>query len=165
MNIVAAVDGSALQNPGIAGWSWYINKNNWVAGSLKHATNNQAELMAVLNLLKSTANISNLSIEILCDSKYVINSLTAWMPNWKRNNWRKSNGKMLSNLLIMKTLDKELYKRNCYFQWVKSHTGNILNEKADKKAKEAALKFKKNLNKISKNIGPGISSNFKNEIQ
>ena len=41
MTITAAADGSALGNPGPAGWAWYIDDENWAAGGWKHATNNQ----------------------------------------------------------------------------------------------------------------------------
>ena len=30
--IVAAADGSSLDNPGPAGWAWYIDDDTWAAG-------------------------------------------------------------------------------------------------------------------------------------
>ena len=53
--ITAAADGSSLSNPGPAGWAWYINDDIWAAGGWEHGTNNMGELMAVLDLLQSTA--------------------------------------------------------------------------------------------------------------
>ena len=41
MTITAAADGSALGNPGPAGWAWYVDDSCWAAGGWKHATNNQ----------------------------------------------------------------------------------------------------------------------------
>src|SRR5690606_20288274 len=49
--ITAAADGSALGNPGPAGWAWVIDEQQWRAGGWPRATNNQGELMAVLDLL------------------------------------------------------------------------------------------------------------------
>ena len=77
--IVAAADGSSLSNPGPAGWAWYIDDGVWAAGGWKHGTNNMGELMAVLDLLQSTAHTGE-PLRILCDSQYVINSLTKWLP-------------------------------------------------------------------------------------
>ena len=75
MTIVAAADGSALGNPGPAGWAWYVDENCWRAGGWPHGTNNMGELMAVLDLFKSTAHRSEERLHILCDSQYVINSV------------------------------------------------------------------------------------------
>ena len=81
--ITAAADGSSLANPGPAGWAWYIDDDRWAAGGWPHGTNNMGELMAVLDLLNSTAGTDE-ELLVLCDSQYVINSLTAWLPGWKR---------------------------------------------------------------------------------
>ena len=92
MTIIAAADGSALGNPGPAGWAWYVDENTWAAGGWKHGTNNIGELTAVLELFTATAHVDD-DLLVLCDSQYVINSVTKWMPGWKRKGWRKGDGK------------------------------------------------------------------------
>ena len=104
MTITAAADGSALGNPGPAGWAWYVDENTWAAGGWKHATNNIGELTAVLELFRSTAHLDD-DLLILCDSQYVINSVTKWMPGWKRKGWRKGDGKPVMNLELIQELD------------------------------------------------------------
>ena len=94
--IVAAADGSSLSNPGPAGWAWYISDDAWAAGCWDHGTNNMGELMAVLDLLRSTAHLDE-PLRILCDSQYVINSLTKWLPGWKRRGWRTAGGGAVKN--------------------------------------------------------------------
>ena len=42
------------------------------------------ELKAVLDLLEATAVDADQHLHVLCDSQYVINSVTKWMPGWKR---------------------------------------------------------------------------------
>ena len=59
MTIVAAADGSALSNPGPAGWAWYVDDDHWSAGGWPHGTNNMGELMAVIDLLESTAHVDD----------------------------------------------------------------------------------------------------------
>ena len=44
--IVAAADGSSLDNPGPAGWAWYIDDDTWAAGGWSRGTNNMGELKA-----------------------------------------------------------------------------------------------------------------------
>ncbi|HET8591011.1 MAG TPA: hypothetical protein VFM01_15345, partial [Nakamurella sp.] len=57
MTLIAAADGSALGNPGPAGWAWYIDDDRWAAGGWPHGTNNMGELTAVLDLLRQTAHL------------------------------------------------------------------------------------------------------------
>ena len=43
-----------------------------------------------------------------CDSQYVINSLTKWMPGWKKKGWKKSDGKPVLNRDLLEALDQAL---------------------------------------------------------
>lgn len=140
MTIIAAADGSALGNPGPAGWGWYIDATCWAAGGWPRATNNQGELVAVLDLLRQTSHVSE-PLVVYCDSQYVINSLTQWMPGWKRKGWKKADGKPVLNRDIMAALDAELGGRDVEFRWVKGHAGHELNEYADRLANGAAQAF------------------------
>ena len=79
--IIAAADGSALGNPGPAGWAWYIDDDHWASGGWAHGTNNMGELKAVLDLFEATASRPEAKLRVYCDSQYVINSLTKWMPS------------------------------------------------------------------------------------
>ncbi|WP_166824677.1 ribonuclease H family protein [Brevibacterium limosum] len=142
MTIIAAADGSALGNPGPAGWAWYIDDTSWHAGGWKNATNNRGELMAVLDLLRSTAG-SDDDLKIYCDSQYVINALTKWMAGWKRKGWKKADGKEVLNKDLLASLDEALSGRTVEFEWVKGHSNHELNEAADDRARAAATAFQK----------------------
>lgn len=152
MTLTAAADGSALGNPGPAGWAWVIDDARWRAGGWPRATNNQGELMAVLDLLRSTADVDE-PLRILCDSQYVINSVTKWMPGWKRRGWRKADGKPVLNRELLEELDQALAGRNVTFEWVKGHAGHPLNERADDLARAAAQAFQGGR---EPNQGPGF---------
>ncbi|WP_291278789.1 RNase H family protein [Galactobacter sp.] len=141
MTIIAAADGSALGNPGPAGWAWYIDENAWHAGGWKHGTNNMGELMAVLDLLNSTESVREQPLQILCDSQYVINCLTKWMKGWKKKGWKKADGKPVLNQDLLKELDAALAGRDVTFEWVKGHAGHPLNEAADTRANGAAKAY------------------------
>ena len=142
MTITAAADGSALGNPGPAGWAWYVDENCWAAGGWKHATNNQGELTAVLELFRATAHLND-DLLIRCDSQYVINSVTKWMRGWKAKGWRKSDGKPVMNLQLLQELDSVLVGRRYRFEWVKGHVGHVLNEAADIRARGAAEAYQR----------------------
>ncbi|TFD54743.1 ribonuclease HI [Cryobacterium frigoriphilum] len=142
MTITAAADGSALGNPGPAGWAWYVDDANWGAGGWKHATNNQGELKAVLELFRATAHLDD-DLLVLCDSQYVINSVTKWMKGWKAKGWRKGDGKPVMNLDLLTEIDEALVGRRFRFEWVKGHVGHPLNEAADIRARTAAEAFQR----------------------
>ena len=138
--IVAAADGSSLSNPGPAGWAWFVDGDRWGAGGWPHGTNNMGELMAVLDLLRSTRDAGD-DLLIYCDSQYVINSVTKWMSGWKRKGWKKADGKPVLNVDLLQGIDAELPGRRVTFEWVKGHAGHELNEAADARARAAALAF------------------------
>ncbi|MBD8726658.1 MULTISPECIES: ribonuclease H family protein [Frigoribacterium] len=151
MTIVAAADGSALGNPGPAGWAWYVDDDRWAAGGWPRATNNQGELTAVLELLRATAGTDE-AVHILCDSQYTIKACTEWMPGWKRKGWRKADGKPVLNVEILKELDAALAGRSVTFEWVRGHVGHEMNEAADVRARGAATAFQ---NRSDVPSGPG----------
>lgn len=142
MTIIAAADGSALGNPGPAGWAWYVDDSCWAAGGWPESTNNRGELTAVLELLRATAHTGQ-DLLIQADSQYVINSLTKWRHGWKKRGWRKADGKPVLNDDLMKELDQALAGREVRFEWVRGHVGHPLNEAADTRARAAATAYQR----------------------
>ncbi len=140
MTIVAAADGSALGNPGPAGWAWYVDQAIWASGGWPRGTNNMGELMAVLDLLRQTAHVDE-DLLVYCDSMYVINIVTQWMAGWKRKGWRKKDGKPVMNVDLVQAIDTAIQGRRVTFEWVKGHAGHPLNEEADRRAVAASTAF------------------------
>ena len=151
MTTVVAVDGSALGNPGPAGWAWYVDENCWAAGGWPNSSNNRGELTALLELLKATAP-TNEELHVLADSQYVINSVTKWIAGWKANGWRKADKKPVVNVDLMQAIDKAITGRKVSFEWVRGHSGHPLNEAADDKARAAARAYQHH---SSVDSGPG----------
>ena len=153
--ITAAVDGSSLSNPGPAGWAWYVDDGCWACGGWPSATNNRGELTALLALLRATAAAGRAGepLRVLADSQYVINSVSKWMPGWKRRGWRKGDGKPVLNADLMQALDAAMTGRAISFQWVKGHAGHPLNEAADDRARAAATAYQAHLTPPT---GPGF---------
>lgn len=151
MTTVVAVDGSALGNPGPAGWAWYVDENCWAAGGWPSSSNNRGELTALLELLKATAP-TNEELHVLADSQYVINSVTKWMSGWKKRGWRKSDKSPVLNADLMQAIDEAITGRKVSFEWVRGHSGHPLNEAADDKARAAATAYQRH---GSVESGPG----------
>ena len=155
MSLLAAADGSALGNPGPAGWAWYIDDAQWRAGGWPRATNNQGELMAVIDLLHATAHRAAEPLTILCDSQYVINSVTQWMPGWKRRGWRKADGKPVLNRELLETLDAAMQGRLVKLERVQGHAGHPSNEAANDRARAAATALHRGQ---QPDAGPGLAA-------
>lgn len=156
--ITAAADGSALGNPGPAGWAWYVSDDCWAAGGWKHGTNNMGELMAVLDLLRATAHRGDEELLVLCDSQYAINVISKWTPGWKRKGWKKADGKPVMNVDLVKALDEAMAGRKVRFEWVKGHAGHQLNEAADARARGAALAYQQG---VEPDVGPGFAGDMR----
>lgn len=143
---VAACDGSALTNPGPAGWAWCRHQGDpetmeWASGGAGlEGTNNIGELTALKDLLEHTP--ANQPLEVKLDSMYTLNAASKWRHGWKRKGWRKADGKPILNLELIKEIDALLEGRDVTFTWVKAHQakgkGDAMNEFVDVKAREAA---------------------------
>ena len=87
-------DGACRGNPGIGGWGVLIEFGNISKehfGGENNTTNNKMELKAAiegLKLLKEPCNVN-----LTTDSKYVMQGITTWIDNWKKNNWKNASKK------------------------------------------------------------------------
>lgn len=140
---VAATDGSALGNPGHAGWAYCVapdgeNITLHGSGHLGVSTNNVGELTALAELLRAVP--AERPLEVRLDSQYVLNSVSKWRFGWKKRGWRKADGKLIGNKGIIVELDELLTGRDVTFVWVKAHQvgGDPLNDHVDKAARAAA---------------------------
>lgn len=80
---------------------------------LKPVTNNRCELYACIKAIENYAASVNLekhkhSLNIYCDSTYVINSVTKWINKWKYNGWKTSKGTDVENKELIVWIDKLL---------------------------------------------------------
>lgn len=118
--------------------------------------------MAVLDLFRATAHLPAEDLHILCDSQYVINAVTKWMPGWKRKGWRKADGKPVLNVDLLKDIDQALVGRKYTFEWVRGHAGHDLNEAADDRARAAATAFQQG---VAVRQGPGFGPTAQDAAQ
>jgi len=135
-------DGACKGNPGVGGWGVlikYPSTVNELKGSELKTTNNRMELIAVIEGLRSINK--NLDIEIITDSQYVKNGINQWIINWKKNGWRTASKKPVKNKELWQKLDGLVQNYNIDWKWVKGHSGNLGNERADELANEAIVEY------------------------
>jgi len=140
--VLVHTDGSCDTNPGPGGWAALIiedGKQKILKGFNACSTNNRMELTAAIEAIKSIE--ASKPIIIVTDSQYLRDGVEKWMADWKARNWKRKGGK-LANVDLWKLLSEEMENRTISWQWVRSHTGNRLNEKVDKIARRMALSAK-----------------------
>jgi len=65
---------------------------------------------------------------------YVMDGITSWIENWKKNNWKNASKKDVKNKDLWVELDNPTDKHSIKWEWVKGHSGDYGNEIADKLA-------------------------------
>ena len=136
--ITIYTDGACSHNPGIGGWGVVILENNkediFLNGGNDNTTNNRMELTAAIEALKYFQNKE--TIKLITDSKYLKDGIQSWIQKWKINGWKTSTKKPVKNKELWIELDDLIIKHNISWEWVKGHTGNKHNEKADYLARQ-----------------------------
>tara|TARA_Y100000590_G_scaffold441677_1_gene568745 strand:- start:1425 stop:1871 length:447 start_codon:yes stop_codon:yes gene_type:complete len=139
------IDGACVGNPGPGGWAAIVivdDKKIELFGGEKLTTNNRMELTAAIKALeycskKEEEQPSLKHLKVFTDSNYVKEGITVWINSWEKNNWKTADKKNVKNVDLWKKL-KELVKSNqIEWNWVKGHSGDPMNELADKLAKKA----------------------------
>lgn len=136
-------DGACSGNPGAGGWGAILRcgtVEKELSGGDPDTTNNRMELTAVIEALKALKR--GCALTIYTDSRYVMDGVLEWMPNWKINNWRTTNKKSaVKNVDLWQELDQLLQNHQIKWVWVKGHNGHPENERVDTLARDESKKF------------------------
>ena len=132
-------DGACSVNPGPGGWGALLRcrgVEKELSGGEKETTNNRMELTAVISALAALK--TSCDISLYTDSKYVMDGITRWLPNWKKNGWKTSNKKSpVKNVDLWQRLDELAGGHEIRWIWVKGHAGHAENERVDELARNA----------------------------
>ena len=107
-----------------------------LSGGAPSTTNNRMELMAAIRALEEIEPGS--PVQVVTDSRYVMDGITSWMDNWRRRKWRTANGKPVKNQDLWQRLEQAAAKHDVTWQWIRGHTNDPGNERADALARAAS---------------------------
>ena len=130
--VIIYTDGACRGNSGVGGWGCilsYQGNIKEIYGAEKYTTNNRMELMAAIQALESLSTAC--WVQLYSDSSYVLKGITDWMPNWKKRGWKTAAKTPVKNEDLWRKLDEVITKHKIEWIWVKGHSGNEGNERAD----------------------------------
>jgi ribonuclease HI len=133
--VIIYTDGACRGNPGPGGWGALItfeDSSKEMFGGKLDSTNNQMELSAAIEGLAALKEPCN--VDLYTDSKYVMDGITQWIHNWKKNSWRTAAKKDVKNKELWQKLDELINFHQVQWHWVKGHSGDEGNEIADQLA-------------------------------
>lgn len=134
--LIIYTDGAARGNPGKGGYGivmlWGQVKKELSQG-FRMTTNNRMELMAVIVALQQLKR-DGLSIAIYSDSAYVVNAIEKkWLEGWVKKGFKdKKNPDLWMQYYQLAK------KHHIKMIWVKGHANNVMNNRCDELATQAA---------------------------
>lgn len=131
-------DGGCKPNPGPGGWAALLKFKDTVrelSGGVAETTNNRMELTAALEALSALKRPC--IVQLHTDSEYLKNGITRWHQGWVRKNWRNSAGDPVKNMDLWRLILEAVKPHQIEWLWVKGHSGDPMNERADELATAA----------------------------
>ena len=131
-------DGGCKPNPGPGGWAAILRfgaHERELSGHDPATTNNRMELTAAAAALEALTKPCRVVIHT--DSEYVKNGVTRWHTGWVRRNWRNAAGDPVANMDLWRRVLDAVKAHEIEWRWVRGHSGDVMNERADRLATEA----------------------------
>jgi len=135
-------DGGCKPNPGPGGWAavlrFGVHERELSGGSVA-TTNNRMELEAAASALEALKGPCKVVLHT--DSEYLRNGVTRWHTGWVRRNWRNAAGDPVANMDLWRRVLDAAKRHEVEWRWVRGHSGDAMNERADRLATAARLKL------------------------
>lgn len=146
-SVILYTDGACSGNPGVGGYAgilMYKDYKKEYNGAEAQTTNNRMEVLAVIKGLQQLKE--NCIVDVYSDSAYMVNAfLNGWVYAWKKNGWKKADGKAVLNVDLWETLYTLTQKHKVTFHKVAGHADNELNNRCDELARAAITELRKTL--------------------
>jgi len=140
LKCVLATDGACSGNPGPGGWAYILQVGEQehppASGFAANTTNNIMELTALIRGLQKCQELGSRKVEVLLDSRYVMDGATKWIKGWKSNGWITASKTPVLNKDLWMQLDS-LMGPHISLQWVKGHGHCAMHNRADALARAA----------------------------
>jgi len=136
--VLIHTDGACRGNPGPGGWGAVLHMDGHertLSGAEALTTNNRMEILAAISALNALKRPCD--VDLVTDSQYVRRGITEWLAQWKRRGWLTAGRKPVANADLWQQLEAASGRHTIRWHWVRGHSGNPGNERADALANEA----------------------------
>ena len=129
-------DGACKGNPGPGGWAWVADDRRWASGAEAQSTNQRMEIVAAYRAVLDHDE----PVTVVSDSTYVVNCFRdRWWEGWLARGWKNSQRKPVANRDLWEPfIDLYRSRDDVFFEWVKGHSDDEMNDIADRLAVAAA---------------------------
>ena len=131
--VTVYTDGACEPNPGTGGYGAILihgNTRKELHGGFRLTTNNRMEIFAAIAGLEALK--ASCSVRLYSDSKYLVDAMRlGWVRRWKANGWRRTRRGKAANADLWGRLLAACGRHRVEFVWVKGHSGDPGNERAD----------------------------------
>lgn len=135
--VTVYTDGSSRGNPGRGGYGAVLiwgNIKKELSQGYRLTTNNRMELMAVIAALEALKK-NDLELVIYSDSSYVVKAIMeGWLKKWLRTGFKGG----IKNKDLWLRYHELSQEHKIHFNWVKGHAENVMNNRCDILATQAA---------------------------
>ena len=135
MEVIIYTDGACRGNPGPGGWGVWLQSGTHereLCGGERLTTNNRMEILAAIRGLQALNR--SCQVKLYTDSEYLRKGITEWIASWKQRGWKTAAKKPVKNDDLWRELDELVNNHDIEWHWVKGHSGDPGNEKADELA-------------------------------
>jgi ribonuclease HI len=136
-------DGGCKPNPGPGGWAAILRfrgHTRELSGAAAETTNNRMELTAAASALEALTRPCTITLHT--DSEYLKNGITRWHTGWVRKNWRNAAGDPVKNMDLWRRILDAAKPHTIDWRWVRGHSGDPMNTRADELATRAREELK-----------------------
>ena len=135
-HVIIHTDGACKGNPGPGGWGAILQTGGGhekeLCGGEPLTTNNRMELMGAIRALEALTRPCR--VDLHTDSRYVMDGITKWIGPWKARGWKTASRQPVKNVELWQRLDELNAAHEVHWRWVKGHSGDPGNERADQLA-------------------------------
>ncbi len=135
-------DGACSGNPGPGGWGAILrfgDREKEITGGEPLTTHNRMELMAAIMALEALTRPC--AVDLYTDSQYVRGGVTSWIKGWKARGWKTADRKPVKNVELWQRLEAAEARHDVVWHWVRGHSGQEMNERADALARAGMAPF------------------------
>lgn len=150
-----------LADANLVGWAWAIDQDNWACGYVEDSASiSQAQFRAIFSFVRRYHRIHE-PLVIYTSSEYVAAVLQTWRHQWRSNNWRKLDGMPVTDLSLIRNIDRYLAGKSLQVACAGSKEQDLLTQ-AHVHAREVAY-ARRDGQEID--LGPGLKCDLANEDQ